>query len=139
MLIPFIFFQLFVPVPRKRHLEEAASGKEIVFGKESGTYEYELSLMLCVRDYVRPHCPLAVPHAAAPFEARCARLPGDKELMSLKCLLSSRSQKHLGHIRTAVNPALVGLEAVQKWKHGLSYTILGFRYSNMFGFWGLRC
>ena len=38
----FILFQLFVPVSRKRHLEEAASAKEIVLGKESGTYEYEL-------------------------------------------------------------------------------------------------
>ena len=119
-------------MPRKGHLEEAASAKEIVFGKESGTDEYQLSLMLSVRDYVRFHSPLAVPHAAAPFEARCTRLPGDKELMSLKRLLSSRSQKHRGHIRTAVNPALVGLEAVQEWKHRLRYTILGVRFSESF-------
>ena len=71
----FILFQLFVPVSRKRHLEEAASAKEIVLGKESGTYEYELCSR---RGNVRPHCPLAVPHAAAPFEACCARLPGIK-------------------------------------------------------------
>ena len=115
-------------MPRKRHLEEATSAKEVVFGKESGTYEYELSLMLSVRDNVRPHCPLAVPHAAAPFEACCARLPGDKALMSLKRLLSTEPEKHLGQIiRTAINPALVGLEAVQEWKHRLHYTILGFR------------
>ena len=49
---PFILFQLFVAVPRKRHLEEATSAKEVVFGKESGTYEYELSLMLSVRHNV---------------------------------------------------------------------------------------